>query len=72
MPHQTTFARAEFTARMEEVLPWGKLLAVIEPHYPKGRRGRPPAGLERMLRVYFLQQWHAPPRQPGLAALRPR
>ncbi len=44
---------------MEEVVPWAKLLAVIEPHPPKGERGRPPIGLERMLRVYFLQQWHA-------------
>ena len=70
MPHQTTFARAEFAnkkkttrrekflARMEEVIPWAKRLAVIEPHYPQGKRGRPPLGLERMLRVYFLQQWY--------------
>jgi IS5 family transposase len=70
MTHQTTFAHTEFAAkkkttrrekflaRMEEVIPWGKLLAVIEPHYPKGKRGRPPLGLERMLRVYFLQQWY--------------
>jgi IS5 family transposase len=70
MTHQTTFAHAElaakkkitrrekFLARMEEVIPWVKLLAVIEPHYPKGKRGRPPIGLERMLRVYFLQQWY--------------
>ncbi len=70
MIHQTSFAQVEFTAkkkttrrekflgRMEEVIPWAKLLAVIEPHYPKGERGRPPVGLERMLRVYFLQQWY--------------
>lgn len=48
-----------FLARMEEVVPWSRLLAVIEPHYPKsGRRGRPPIGLERMLRMYFIQQWY--------------
>ena len=70
MTHQASFAQAEFAgkkkitrrekflARMEEVIPWAKLLAVIEPHYPKGARGRPPLGLERMLRVYFLQQWY--------------
>ena len=70
MTHQTSFTHAEFAAkkkttrrekflsRMEEVIPWAKLLAVIEPHYPKGERGRPPVGLERMLRVYFLQQWY--------------
>jgi IS5 family transposase len=40
------------------VIPWPQLLAVIEPFYPKGQRGRPPIGLERMLRVYFLQQWY--------------
>ena len=43
---------------MEALLPRRKLLAVIEPFYPKGERGRPPIGLERMLRVYFLQQWY--------------
>ena len=71
MTNQTTFAHAEFAAkkkstrrerflvRMEEVIPWARLLAVIAPHYPKGVRGRPPIGLERMLRVYFLQQWYA-------------
>ena len=32
---------------------------LIEPHYPKGKRGRPPIGIERMLRIYFLQQWYA-------------
>lgn len=70
MTHQSTFAHAEFAAkkkatrrekflaRMEEVIPWARLLSVIEPHYPQGRRGRPPIGLERMLRVYFLQQWY--------------
>jgi len=70
MTHQTSFAQAEFAtkkkttrrekflARMEEVIPWPKLLAVIAPYYPKGERGRPPIGLERMLRVYFLQQWY--------------
>jgi len=50
--------REIFLARMEEVIPWTQLLAVLEPFYPKGERGRPPVGLERMLRVYFLQQWY--------------
>ena len=44
--------------RMEEIIPWPSLLAVLEPFYPKGERGRPPIGLERMLRMYFLQQWY--------------
>jgi IS5 family transposase len=42
-----------------EVIPWGRLLAVIEPVYPKDERGLSPVGLERMLRVHFLQQWYA-------------
>jgi transposase, IS5 family len=33
------------------------LVALVEPHYPDGARGRPPIGVERMLRIYFLQQW---------------
>jgi transposase, IS5 family len=50
--------REKFLADMEKVVPWGRLLALVEPHYPTGRRGRPPIGLERMLRIYFLQQWY--------------
>ena len=51
--------RERFLGEMEKVVPWARLCAVIEPHYPKGERGRPPIGLERMLRIYFLQQWYA-------------
>ena len=47
------------TAVLSVLIPWASLLAVIEPFYPKGERGRPPIGLERMLRVYCLQQWYA-------------
>jgi transposase, IS5 family len=49
--------RAEFLEEMEQVVPWKKLCALIEPHYPKAGNGRPPVGVERMLRMYFLQQW---------------
>ena len=70
MNYQPSFSQAEFAdkkkitrrekflTRMESLIPWTKLLAVIEPFYPKGERGRPPIGLERMLRVYCLQQWY--------------
>jgi len=51
--------RERFLGEMERVVPWGRLCTVIEPHYPQGKRGRPPIGIERMLRVYFLQQWYA-------------
>ena len=53
-----TTRREKFLAEMEQVVPWGRLVALIEPHYPKGKRGRPPVGIERMLRLYFLQQWY--------------
>jgi transposase, IS5 family len=52
-----TTRRAAFLAEMEQVVPWGEVRAVIEPFYPKPGNGRPPVGLERMLRIYFLQQW---------------
>jgi IS5 family transposase len=53
--------REKFLAEMEAVMPWTRLLALIEPHYPKrgSRGGRPPMPMETMLRVYFLQQWYA-------------
>ncbi|MDP3785625.1 MAG: IS5 family transposase, partial [Undibacterium sp.] len=51
--------REVFLEKMEQVVPWARLMEVIEPHYPKsGKRGRPPIGLERMLRMYFVQQWY--------------
>ena len=49
--------REAFLEEMEQVVPWSKLCALIEPHYPKPGNGRPPVGVERMLRMYFLQQW---------------
>lgn len=71
LPSQTSFAQAEyerkkkrtrreiFLEKMERVVPWARLAEVIEPHYPKaGRRGRQPIGLEKMLRMYFVQQWY--------------
>ncbi len=42
---------------METIVPWAALCQVIEPHYPKAGNGRPPIGLERMLRIHFLQHW---------------
>lgn len=49
--------RDQFLATMEEIVPWAALCAVIEPHYPRAGNGRPPVGLERMLRMYFVQHW---------------
>ena len=52
-----TTRRAVFLAEMERVVPWPALCGLIEPVYPKAGNGRPPVGVERMLRIYFLQQW---------------
>ena len=50
--------RERFLAEMEQVIPWSELAAVIEPYYPKAEgAGRPPVGVERMLRIHFLQHW---------------
>jgi transposase, IS5 family len=55
--HRKTTRRAAFLAEMEQVVPWRALCALIEPFYPKAGNGRPPVGLERMLRIHFLQHW---------------
>jgi transposase, IS5 family len=55
--HTKATRRAQFLAEMERVVPWAALCALIDPVYSKGTTGRPPVGLERMLRIYFLQQW---------------
>src|SRR5215470_7138266 len=52
-----TTRRAAFLAEMEQVVPWSALCALIEPFYPKPGNGRPPVGVDRMLRIYFLQPW---------------
>ncbi len=52
-----TTRRAVFLAEMERVVPWSALCGLIEPVYPKPGNGRPPVGVERMLRIYFLQHW---------------
>ncbi|QKS28186.1 MAG: transposase [Candidatus Accumulibacter similis] len=54
-----TARREVFLAEMEQVMPWGEVLGVIAPHYPKGKRDRLPVGLERMLRAYLVQQWYS-------------
>lgn len=66
---QTTFASLAFDAKkkltrrerflreMDQVVPWARLVKLIEPHYPRAGNGRAPMPLETMLRIYFLQQW---------------
>ncbi len=64
--HQASFERygkktrrEQFLEEMDAAMPWAELLALIEPHYPKGEMSRKPGGLDIVLRVYFLQQWFA-------------
>ena len=71
MSHQLTFADSEFNgkrrktrkelflARMEALLPWAMMLAVIEPVYPKAGNGRRPYPLDTMLRIHCMQQWYS-------------
>jgi len=55
--HSKQTRRAKFLAEMDQVVPWRELCAVVEPFYPRAGNGRPPIGLERMLRLHFLQHW---------------
>jgi transposase, IS5 family len=52
--------REEFLEQMDKVVPWARLIALIEPHYPKVSSfgGRPALPIERLLRIYCLQQWY--------------
>lgn len=49
--------RDEFLATMNRIVPWAELCAVVEPYYPKRGNGRPPIGLERMMRIHCIQHW---------------
>ena len=55
--HSKQTRRAKFLAEMDRVVPWRELCAVVEPFYPRAGNGRPPIGLERMLRLHFRQHW---------------
>ncbi len=66
---QMTFSDVEYSGRkkvtqkekflrgMDAIIPWGSWVAKIAPYYPVGKRGRPPRGIEIMLRMYLLQIW---------------
>jgi IS5 family transposase len=49
--------RDEFLEAMDEIIAWDEWSALVEPYYPRGKRGRPPRGVEIMLRMYLLQNW---------------
>lgn len=49
--------REEFLKTMEEIIPWEEWVGLVAQVYPSGKRGRPPRGIEVMLRMYLLQVW---------------
>lgn len=49
--------REEFLDTMDQMIPWKDWIALIEPYYPSGKRGRPTRGIETMLRMYLMQNW---------------
>ena len=49
--------KEEFLNNMDEIIPWDHWINLIREHYPSGKRGRPPRGIETMLRMYLLQNW---------------
>ena len=55
--HRKPTRREEFLKTMEALVPWSALCEEIAPHYPKAGNGRPPIGVERMLRIHFIQHW---------------
>ena len=69
MKNQVTFSDVEYENRkriskretflntMNAILPLSRWIALIEPYYPSGKRGRPTRGIELMLRMYLLQIW---------------
>ena len=59
MGKQKVTRRERFLLEMDGAVPWTRLVGLIAPCYPAGKRGRPPLGVELMLRVYFLQRWYA-------------
>ena len=69
MPGQRSFSDLEYANRkritkresflkmMDEIIPWSEWIELIRPFYPRGDRGRPPKGIEVMLRMYLVQSW---------------
>lgn len=51
--------RAQFLTELDRLLPWQQWEVMIEPHYPKRGKGRPPYPLPPLLRLYLLRQWFA-------------
>lgn len=55
--HKLKTRRQVFLEKMDEIIPWIDIVNLIRPHYPSGKRGRPPKNIETMLRMLLLQSW---------------
>lgn len=55
--HYKSTKRQEFLQKMDQIMPWKEITAIIEPYYPKSEMGRPAIGLGKMIRIHFLQHW---------------
>lgn len=49
--------RDKFLKRMNDLIPWDELVETVKENYYKGRRGRKPQNIERMIRMYLLRHW---------------
>lgn len=52
---QVLTKKREFLDEIERIVPWEKWISIIKPYYYKGERGNKPYDLERMLRIYVVQ-----------------
>ena len=52
---QVRTKKKEFLETMDRIIPWDEWMTLIRPCYYKGERGNKPYDLERMLRIYLLQ-----------------
>lgn len=50
--------RDKFLKRMNDIIPWDELTEIVRENYYKGRRGRKPQNIERMIRMYLLRHWY--------------
>ena len=69
--YRKTTRKTGFLLRMDKLIPWPEFCAVIEPFYPKTGNGRPPVGLERMLRMYFIANGFNPMRHAKTRCMTP-
>ena len=57
---QVRTKKREFLAEIDRIVPWGEWISLIRPYYYKGERGNKPYDLERMLRIYLVQNLYNP------------